>query len=155
MKGIKHFAAVAAAALAAQPSAAAEGFRPAHPHVTSAFAGATLKLAAGNRQKAPSVQLGLGISQTIRYAGSAASIHMPGFELRLAPAGKAQFLVAGQSPSPDKHRFGFGPGTALLAIGGLAAGALVVTAMSGGGAKQEEDELERPQCFLPEKELCR
>lgn len=157
MKGMRCFATLAALALAAQPSAAAEDFRATHQynHVSSAFAGATLKLVTDrNRRKASGLQLGLGISQTLRPAGSAAAIQVPGIELRLTPAAKPHLLVAGQTPSSVKQRLGFSPGAALLAVGGLAVGALLVGAMAGSSS-DEKTELERRQCFLPERELCR
>ena len=157
MKGMRCFATFAALTLAAQPCAAAEDFRTTHQynHVASAFAGATLKLTTDrNKHRVPGLQLGLGISQTLRPAGSAAAIQVPGIELRLSPAAKPHLLVAGQTPSSVKQRLGFGPGAALLAVGGLAAGALLVGTMSGSST-DEKRELERRQCFLPERELCR
>lgn len=152
MKGSKYLVALAAVALAAQPAAAVDHFRSAHPHFTGAFAGATLKLAVNrNRKRAPSVQLGVGISQTLHYSGSAAAVHIPSIELRLTSAAKPYLFAAGQNPSSAGQRLGFTAGTALLVVGGLAAGALLVA----GASSDEESELERRQCFLPERELCR
>ncbi len=154
MKGMKCSAALAALVLAAQPCAAAD-FRTAqqHNHAAGAFAGATLKLGLnGQRQKAPAVQLGLGISHTLHRAGSAAAVQMPALELRLTPAARPHLLVSGQDPAAAGQRLGLSAGVALLALGGLGAGALLLTSASGGS---KDDELDEKQCFLPEKELCK
>ncbi len=155
MKGMKYSAAMAALVLAAQPVAAADDFRSAQHanHAAGAFAGATLKLGFnGQGRKAPAVQLGLGISQTLRRPGSAAAVQMPAFELSLTPSAKPRLLVSGQDPAATGQRLGVAAGVAVLVVGGLGAGALLLTSVSGGS---EEDELDVKQCFLPEKELCK
>jgi hypothetical protein len=154
MKGMKYSAALAALVLAAQPCAAADfGSTQQGSHAAGAFAGATLKLGFnGQRRKAPAVQLGLGISQTLRRYGSAAAVQMPALELSLTPSGKPRLLVSGQDPAAAGQRLGLTAGVALLALGGLGAGALLLASASGGS---EEDELDLKQCFLPEKELCK
>ena len=156
MKGTKYLVTLAAVALATQPASAADYSEGAHPHFTGGFAGATLKLAMNrsrNKDRVPRLQLGVGISQTLHYAGSAAVVHIPGIELSFTSTAKPLLLVGGQSPSSGRHRLGITTGTALLVVGGLAAGALAIGTMSGGGSN--DDELDRRQCFLPEKELCR
>ncbi len=155
MKRMKYSAALAALVLAAQPCAGADDFHGAQQNSqpAGAFAGATLKLGFnGQRRQAPAVQLGLGISQTLRRHGSAAAVQMPAFELSLTPSSKPRLLVSGQDPAVAGQRLGLSPGVALLALGGLGAGALLLSSTSGGS---KEDELDEKQCFLPEKELCK
>lgn len=157
MKAMWCFAALGISALAAQPCAAAEDYRTSsyYTHATGAFAGATLKLAGdGKRQRIPGLQLDLGIGRTLRPSGSAAAIHVPGVGLRLTPAAKPHWLVGGQAPASIERRLGFGAGSAVLAVGALAAGAVLAAGMSGS-SPDEQRELDRRQCFLPEKELCR
>lgn len=157
MKAMWCFAALAISALAAQPCAAAEDYRSSshYNHITSAFAGATLKLAGeGKRQRMPGLQLDLGIGRTLRAAGSAAAIHVPGVGLRLTPTARPQWQLAGQAPASLERRLGFSGGSAAVAVGALAAGALLVVGMSGSSS-DEQSERDRRQCFLPEKELCR
>ena len=157
MKGLSCFAALSVSALAAQPCAAAEDFRTSSHfnYVTSGFAGATLKLAGQDtRQRIPGLQLELGIGRTLRPAGSAIAIHAPGIGLRLTPTARLQWHFAGQAPASLQRRLGFGAGSAVLAVGALAAGAVLAAGMSGS-SPDERSELDRRQCFLPEKELCR
>lgn len=155
MKGLRYFAPVAALALAAQPCAAAKPFEAAqYNHVSSAFAGATLKVGMNrNKQEAPGIQLGLGISQTLRYLGSGTAIQVPGIELGLIPTQTPKLLIGGRAASSLDRRLGLSTGAAIAAVAGLAAGALVVGSLSGGGSR--EDESDRRQCLLPERELCR
>jgi hypothetical protein len=158
MMGIKYLATFAAFALLAQPCAAADGFQASHAakQVVGTFAGATLKLAADkNRRNSLGVQFGLGISHSLLNTNSAAAVHLPGIELRLTPSTNPLLLVSGQSPSTIERRLGIGPGAVLLAVGGLAAGAALVGGMAGGMSAAEKAELDRKQCFLPEKELCK
>jgi hypothetical protein len=153
MKGMSCFATIVAMGLAAQPCAAAEDFREGVQvrHRVGSFAGATLNMTFDrSRREGSGTRLGLGIGQMQAGASSAAAV--PAVELRLV-AGKPLLLIGGQRPSSFHQRHGFAAGAALLAVGGLAAAALTVAAVSGGD-DDEESELNRRQCFLPERELC-
>ena len=153
MRSLTCFASMLAIALAAQPCAAADDVRDPYglAQRTGAFAGATLKLGLNESRRGSEVQLGLGISQTLQRPGSAALVQIPGLELSFA-SGKPSFLIAGQSAASIQRRHGLAGAPVLLAVGGLAGAALLVGAASGS---DRDPELDRVQCLLPEKELCR
>ena len=148
-------AAAAAAALVAQPAAGAElaGERELG-HRSSAFAGATLRIALDRHQpQAQRPRFALGVSRVDERVDSAARVarlETPALELTLGQNGQPQLLIGGRTANETRQRLGFAAAPAVLAVAGLAAVGLVMSSGSGS----DDDELNRRQCFLPERELC-
>ena len=153
--GVKTLFLAAAAAVAAQPAFAADlaGGRDIG-HRSSAFAGATLRIGLdGHRAETSRPRLAFGVSRVYERVDSSARIarfEAPALELALGRSGRPQLLIGGQTASEARHRLGFAAAPAVLAVAGIGAVALVASA-----ASDDDDELHRRQCLLPERELCR
>ena len=155
-KGMKARTTLPAAAallmLAAQPASAADlvddpGASQMH---TGAFAGVRFRVGFGERRPdPPTARLSLGMTH-FRGDGRAEIRSLPGstLELGITRRGRADLYVGGQRLQAIQQRFGLAPfATAVLVVGSLAAGGLAVSELT-------DEDLDRVQCFLPEKELC-
>ena len=146
-------AAAALLMLAAQPASAADLVDDpgASRMQTGAFAGVRFRIGFGERRpEPPTARLSLGMTH-FRGDGRAEIRSLPGstLELGITRRGRADLYIGGQRLQAIQHRFGLAPiATAVLVAGSLAAGGLAVAELA------EEEDLDRVQCFLPEKELC-
>jgi hypothetical protein len=152
---MKHAAAAAALLmLAAQPALAADLTGGDHGAIETrgaAFAGLRLRMSIGERRpEPPSARLALGMTylqsdgRSMVQARSGSTL-----ELGLTGRGSPDLYLSGQRLSAIQHRLGLAPvATALLVVGSVAASGLAVSQLT------EEEELNREQCLLPERELC-
>ena len=133
--------------LAAQPALAAE---PAGATRTGGFAGIQLRLSLDpGKRAAPTARLRLGLSHHRSDLRGSAQVRDGGaIELGLTRLGRPDLYVGGHSFADLRQRFRLAPAATVLVIaGGAAVGALAVNELT-------DDEMNRYQCFLPEKELC-
>ena len=151
MKRIFMLALVAPVTLfAAQPALGMERFgEGATASHRGGFAGLQLKLNLGSNGRAvPTARLTMGVTH---YSASGNLLqrgnYMPTAELGFSRRGGPEVYVAGLRLSDVQARAGIAPVAAVVAgIAAVGVGVLAVSAL--------DDELNRYQCLLPEKELC-
>ena len=147
-------AAAVIAVLSGVPAAAAPALQPQdHMQLRSGgFAGAIFKVPLSGGRSSPPPQVSLGISRVYAGRGSTGFLErtqVPGIELRFARSAPPRLLFGGETAERLKHRWELGSTGVLLVLGGIGAAGLAVAALSSGGDEQE-DELNRRQCLLPE-----
>ncbi len=155
---MKQLVRIAAASLVivatANPALAAESYRwtAGSEQHRSTFVGATVRVGLGQR-KAPAAQarLGIGFVQDRRdSAGEYAGRSITGMPLALGVADRRlQLFAGGVKLSQSQKRLGLtGETTALLAIGGIAAGVIAVILLTG-----DDDDDDANPC-PPGVEVC-
>ena len=132
-------AALAAAAMAAQPGAAAALGEQGVPGAgrIGAFAGASLALPLGSPRRArPSARLQLSPVYAA-YDGRGFGRVQPGsgLALGLEGAGKLGLRLAGSTPAEQKRRIGFKGSTGYIVVGGLLVGVLLLAAVANAQPK--------------------
>ena len=123
---------------------------------TASFAGIGVRISATKKGTLQSTaRLRLGLTHFYRDGGAAPSQalqHAP-LEIGLSKLGRPDFYISGHRIADLKTRLGLSPLGVGLILSGVAASAVVIGGLAG--SESEKEELERRQCFLPEKELCK